>query len=517
MTAGTSRAAGWLLAGALLLASAGRADTVASPPPVTVPPPAVAPPAIPHKAAVASAHPLASAAGRDILERGGNAFDAAVAVSAVLAVVEGSSSGLGGGGFYLLRRANGSAVMIDARETAPRAATRDMYLDAGGQPIEGASTDGARAAAIPGEPAAFEHLARKYGRLPLKESLAPAIRVAREGFPLYARLQAGIRAKRALLLKSPAAARVYLTAGGEVPDLGAVIKQPDLADTLEVLAARGARGFYGGRVAQQLVDGVRAGGGIWTLEDLAGYRVVERRPLVGEYQGARILSAPPPSSGGVALIDALNILSGWDLAKFDSATRKHLIIESMRRAFRDRAVYLGDPDFVKVPVPLLTNPAYAAGQRASIRADKAMPSDLLPGVDAAPAGTNTTHFSILDAAGNGVAATISINLWLGSGYMVEKTGVMLNDTMDDFSIKPAEPNAFGLVGGSANAIAPGKRPLSSMTPTFVQTRSGLMIVGSPGGSTIISMVLLGDPELRRRHERRRHRQVSALPPAVSAR
>jgi gamma-glutamyltranspeptidase/glutathione hydrolase len=485
LTAGTPRTVACLVAGGLLVWGTCRADT-AAPPRVLIPRPA----AVPHKAAIASAHPLASAAGREILDQGGNAFDAAVAVSAALAVVEGSSSGLGGGGFYLLQRADGAAVMLDAREAAPRAATRDMYLDAGGQPIADASTEGARAAGIPGEPAAFEHLARRYGRLPLKTSLAPAIRLARAGFPLYARLQAGIRAKRSLLLKSPAAARVYLTATGEVPAIGDVIKQPDLADTLEVLAARGARGFYGGPIARRLVDGVRAAGGIWSLEDLAGYRVIERKPLVGEYRGARIISAPPPSSGGVALLDALNILSGWNLSALDSATRKHLIIESMRRAFRDRAVYLGDPDFVNIPVSLLTSAAYAAGQRASIRADKAMPSDLLPGVEAPPAGMNTTHFSILDADGNGVAATISVNLWLGSGYMVERTGVMLNDTMDDFSIKPDAPNAFGLVGGSANAIAPGKRPLSSMTPTFVQSRGGMLIVGSPGGSTIISMVLL---------------------------
>jgi gamma-glutamyltranspeptidase/glutathione hydrolase len=454
-------------------------------------PAAVLPPVlVPHKAAIASAHPLASAAGREILEQGGNAFDAAVAVSAALAVVEGSSSGLGGGGFYLLRHADGSSVMVDARETAPAAASRDMYLDAGGQPIANASTDGALAAAIPGEPAAFEHLARKYGKLPLKASLAPAIRLAREGFPMYARLQGGIRIKRSVLLRSPAAARVFLTADGAVPEIGTLIKQPDLADTLEVIAERGARGFYRGHIAQEMVDGVRAAGGIWTLDDLASYHVVERKPLVDEYRGARIVSAPPPSSGGVAIVDALNILSGYDLTQFDTATRKHLIIEAMRRAFRDRAVYLGDPDFVRVPVALLTNPAYAAGQRASIRSDKAMPSALLPGVDAAPTGMNTTHFSVLDVAGNAVAATISVNLWLGSGFMPEKTGVLLNDTMDDFSVKPDAPNAFGLVGGAANAIAPGKRPLSSMSPTFVLTPKGMMITGSPGGSTIISMVLL---------------------------
>ncbi len=246
-----------------------------------------------------------------------------------------------------------------------------------------------------------------------------------------------------------------------------------------------------GRVAADLVAGVRADGGIWTLQDLAAYRVVERKPLVGEYHGARIVSASPPSSGGIAVLDALNILSGFDLRQYDSATRKHLVIEAMRRAYRDRAIYLGDPDFVKMPLAQLASPDYAAGQRSSIRTDKAMPSDMLPGIESEPVGMQTTHFSVLDADGNRVAATISINLFFGTGYMPPKTGVLLNNTMDDFSTKPGRPNEFGLVGAAANAIAPNKRSLSSMAPTFVETPKGLMIVGSPGGSYIISMVLLG--------------------------
>ncbi len=445
-----------------------------------------------HRAAIASAHPLATAAGKAALDAGGNAFDAAVAISAALAVVEPSSSGLGGGGFYLLHReSDGLETMVDAREKAPAAATRDMYLGADGRPTPGASTLGALAAGIPGEPAAFEYLARRYGKLPLERSLAPAIKLARDGFPLYARLQAGISAKREALLRSPAAAKVFLTPDGEVPAIGAIIRQPDLAATLEAIARHGAAGFYHGPVAAALVEGARAGGGIWTAKDLADYRVLERAPLVGHYRGTRIVSAAPPSSGGVALLDTLNILSGYDLATLDGATRKHLVIEAMRRAFRDRAIYLGDPDFVKVPVRLLTDPVYAAGQRTSIRLDKAMPSDMLPGVESPPVGMDTTHFSVLDAQGNRVAATLSINLWMGSAYMAAGTGVLLNDTMDDFSIKEGTPNAFGLVGNDANAVAPGKRPLSSMTPTFVETPKGMMIIGSPGGSTIISMVILG--------------------------
>jgi gamma-glutamyltranspeptidase / glutathione hydrolase len=449
-------------------------------------------PAVAHNGAIASAYPLASQAGQEILAAGGNAFDAAVAVSAALAVVEPSSSGLGGGGFYLLhRQSDGYETMLDAREKAPGAASRDMYLDKAGNPIESASIAGALAAGIPGEPAAFEYLARKYGKLPLKRSLAPAIHLAREGFPLYERLQGAIRYKRQVLLRSPDAAKTYLAAGGGVPEVGTVIKQPDLANTLEALADQGAQGFYAGRVAADLVAGVRADGGIWTLEDLAAYRVVERKPLIGEYHGARIVSASPPSSGGIAILDALNILSGFDLHRYDSATRKHLVIEAMRRAYRDRAIYLGDPDFVTMPLPQLASKDYAAGQRSSIRTDKAMPSNMLPGIESEPGGMQTTHFSVLDADGNRVAATISINLYFGAGYIPPKTGVLLNNTMDDFSTKPGRPNEFGLVGAAANAIAPNKRSLSSMSPTFVETPKGLMIAGSPGGSYIISMVLLG--------------------------
>jgi gamma-glutamyltranspeptidase/glutathione hydrolase len=366
-----------------------------------------------------------------------------------------------------------------------------MYLDKSGNPVANASLDGPLSAGIPGEPAVFEYLARKFGKLPLKVSLQPAIRLARDGFPLYERLQGGIRFKRDGLRQSPDAAKVFLTATGDVPPLGALIKQPDLAKTLEAIADQGAKGFYSGRVAQDLVDGVRAGGGIWTLADLASYKVIERKPLVGVYRGARIVSASPPSSGGVAVVDALNILSGFDLHAVDSATRKHLIVEAMRRAYRDRALYLGDPDFVQIPLQQLINPDYAAGQRSSIRLDKAMPSDLLPGIEAEHVGPHTTHFSVLDAAGNRVAGTISINLFFGSGFMAPKTGVLLNDTMDDFSVKPGTPNAFGLVGNAANAIAPNKRSLSSMAPSFVETPKGVMIIGTPGGSYIISMVLLG--------------------------
>jgi gamma-glutamyltranspeptidase/glutathione hydrolase len=477
----------WSLLATLTLISAAPAARADAPRPA-----AAAHAAVAHKGAVASAYPLASKAGQEILAAGGNAFDAAVAVAAALAVVEPTSSGLGGGGFFLLhRQSDGFETMIDAREKAPGAASRDMYLDKEGNEIPNSSTSGPLSSAIPGEPAAFEFLARKYGKLPLKQSLQPAIRLAREGFPLYLRLQYGIKAKREILARSPDAAKAFLTADGNVPEIGAVIKQPELANTLEAIAALGARGFYEGRVAQNLVAGVRAGGGIWTLEDLKNYRIVERKPLVGEYHGARIVTASPPSSGGIAVLDSLNILAGFDFHDVDSATRKHLIIESMRRAYRDRAIYLGDPDFIKMPLQQLMSADYAAGQRSSIRADKAMPSDLLPGIESEPKGMNTTHFSVLDAAGNRAAVTVTVNLFFGNGYMPAGTGVLLNNEMDDFSTKPGRPNVFGLIGNTANSIAPNKRSLSSMSPTFVETSKGMMIIGSPGGSTIISQVLLG--------------------------
>jgi len=445
----------------------------------------------PGKAAIASAYPLASDAGKEILARGGNAFDAAVAVAAALAVVEPSSSGLGGGGFFLIRRASdGREIMIDLREMAPGAATRDMYLDKDGNPVPGLSRESALAAGIPGEPAGMAWLAKKYGKLPLSVSLAPAIRLAREGFPLYTRLRGGMQFKKNAFLKTPDATRIFLV-NGEVPELGHVIRQPELAATLELLAAKGADGFYKGDFARRLVDGVRSLGGNWTLEDLANYKVVEREPVVGHYRGARIVSGSPPTSGGVALIDALNILDGFDLSRVDKVTRTHLIVEAMRRVHRDRAVYLGDPDFVSVPVARLIDPNYAAGQRASIRLDRATPSAMLPGVDAPGPGPSTTHFSVLDARGNMVAATITLNFFFGSGLVVPGTGILLNNQMDDFSAKPGVPNGFQLIGADANAIAPKKRPLSSSTPTFVQGPQGLMILGSPGGSYIPGMVILG--------------------------
>ena len=440
--------------------------------------------------AIASAHPLATAAGVAVLQSGGNAFDAAVTVSAVLAVVEPYSSGIGGGGFWLLHReADGKQVMIDGRERAPLGASRNMYLDAHGEPVPGASINGALSAGIPGEPAALAHIAEHYGKLPLAVTLAPAIRIAREGFDVdeYYRRMAGFRVEQ--LRKSEAAAEQFLV-DEQVPPLGARIVQADLADTLQAMADQGAAGFYSGEVARKLVEGTRAAGGIWTLEDLAEYRVVEREPVVGNFMGYRVVSAAPPSSGGVILVEMLNMLEQLGIQNYQAAERVHLMIESMRRAYEDRALYLGDTDFVHVPLQQLTDPGYARHRIRDIDLNKATPSRPMEGVGGAE-GNDTTHFSILDAEGNRVAATLSVNYPFGSCFVPPGTGVLLNDEMDDFSIKPGTPNAYGLVGNEANAIAPGKRMLSSMSPTFIESDGKVAILGTPGGSRIISMVLIG--------------------------
>lgn len=446
----------------------------------------------PPQAAIASAYPLASEAGFEVLEQGGNAFDAAVAVSAALSVVEPRGSGMGGGGFYLLHRASdGKQIFIDAREVAPAAATRDMFLGPNGEPVPGRSSETALAAGIPGEPAAFAHLAKTYGRLPLEQSMRPAIRLAREGYPVYPRLADDITRKRKAFERSADARRIFL-ADGEPPREGQILKQRDLARSLELLAKKGSDEYYRGDLGRRMVAGVRALGGIWSTQDLANYKLIEREPLTGSYRGLRIVTAPPPSSGGIALLNVLNMLGGYDLDRLDSVTRQHLIVESLRRAHRDRAEYLGDPAFVKIPLERLLSGDYAAGQRASIRLDRATPSATLPGyIGDSSSGIATTHFSVLDRDGNRVAGTITLNAWFGTGLVVPGTGILLNNQMDDFAIKPGTPNLYQLVGAEANSVAPGKRPLSSMAPTFLESAQGVAILGSPGGAFIPTMVLLG--------------------------
>lgn len=444
------------------------------------------------QAAIASAHPLATEAGFEILEKGGNAFDAAIAVAATLGVVEPAGSGFGGGGLWLLHRAvDERDVMLDGREKAPLAAHRDLYVDkATGRVLPERSIDGPLAAAIPGMPAALVHLASHYGKLPLAVSLAPAIRHAEQGFAVGDRYLNALNLRTHAVSASPASRAIFYPKG-QLPERGEKLVQHDLARTLGRLAAKGGEGFYQGETAEKLVAGVRAGGGIWTQRDLAAYQVVERTPLRGFYRGIRLTTAAPPSAGGVGLIEMLNILSTYDLASLPVATRKHLMVEAMRRAYHDRADFLGDPDFVSIPLLRLLSPNYAAGLRTTLRLDRALPSALFSPANAQePDGANTSHYSILDRDGNRVAATLSINYGFGSGFVAPGTGVLLNDEMDDFATQPGTPNVYGLVGGEANAIAPGKRMLSSMTPTFVESADAIGIMGTPGGSRIISMVLL---------------------------
>jgi len=448
-------------------------------------------PVKPQAAGIASADPLATAAGYEILQKGGNAFDAAVAVSAALSVVEPASSGLGGGGFFLLHEAgSGRQVFVDARETAPGASSADMYLDETGKPVSGSTYTGPLAAGIPGLPAGLVHLVENYGELPLKDSLAPAIRLAKEGFRTTPRMLLGIKFRRSAFEQSPGFMSIFLP-DGDVPEPGTLIQQPDLAVTLERIAEQGFAGFYKGETADLLVAGVSSGGGIWTKDDLATYHVIEREPVVFNYRGMRVVSAPPPSSGGVVLATIFNVLAGYDLRLLDSGGSAHINIEAMRRAYRDRAEYLGDPDFVDMPLDRLLSKEYAAELHQSIALNAATASaDLRPAWGDGSEGDDTTHFSIIDKDGNRVAGTQSINTWYGAAFVPEGTGVILNNEMDDFSMKPGVPNSFGLIGAGANAIAPGKRMLSSMSPTFLESRKGVAVVGTPGGSRIISQVAL---------------------------
>jgi gamma-glutamyltranspeptidase/glutathione hydrolase len=445
----------------------------------------------PGHAAIASANFMATNAGFEVLAKGGNAFDAAVAVSSTLAVVEPQSSGIGGGFMALLYRASDAKdTFIDAREVAPGAVDSKVYLDAQGKPNRDTAENGPLAAGIPGEPAGLVYMAEHYGKLPLKVSLAPAIRIARDGFQPDERFLGAIEERKDVLARYPASAALLLP-GGAVPQKGWTFKQPNLANTLERLADKGVEGFYAGDTAKELVASAKAAGGNWTLQDLASYKVKERKPINLDYRGFKIVTAPPPSSGGVAIVEILNILAGYDLPGMDVVHRTHVTLEAMRRAFRDHNDYLGDPDFVKMPLDMLLSPFYADGLRATILPDKATPSSMLPMALAADPGMHTTHFSIIDADGNMVASTLTVNLEFGSAFVAGKTGVLLNNEMDDFALVPNEPNAFGLRGSVANAPKGGKRMLSSMSPSFVIGADRVAVIGSPGGSTIITQVLEG--------------------------
>lgn len=445
--------------------------------------------AVAAECGIASAHPLATRAGCGMLGAGGNAFDAAVAVASTLAVVEPFASGIGGGGFLLLHRASDKfETFVDARETAPAKASPAFYLDGEGKPKARLSLEGATAAAIPGTPAALDWVAANYGRLPLDRSLAPAIRIAEEGFPADARYVAATAQREAALQADPGSARAFLE-GGKAVTANHLVRQPQLAATLRRLAREGRKGFYEGEVARALVGAVQAAGGLWDLADLKNYKVIEREPMRFTYRNARITTAPLPSSGGLVLAQALFILEPLPLGSMSPVDRSHHVVEALRRGYQDRARYMGDPAFVKVPAKLASR-EYALKRGEGIRPDHATPSAELAALPANE-GEDTTHFSIVDADGNRVAATLSVNGTFGSAFVPADTGVLLNNHMDDFALAPGAANLYGLQGNEANAVAPGKRPLSSMTPTFVEDERGVLVLGTPGGSRIISMVLLG--------------------------
>ncbi len=437
---------------------------------------------------VVTSEPFASEAGLEILRRGGNAVDAAVAVGFALAVTYPFAGNIGGGGFMLIRMATGKSMVIDYREEAPGTASRNMYLDSHGNLIPQASIVGALSSGVPGTVAGLALAEREYGTLGLARVMAPAIRLARKGFPVSYWFSQSLRNHQDLLSRFPNSNRIFLR-NGRLYQPGEIFRQPELARTLAEIARHGPSAFYEGSIARDIVQTERRLGGIMTLTDLAHYRAKIRQPLVGHFRGYTLLSTPPPSSGGVALIEMLNILDPLNLDEPDSYDSMHLVVEAMRRAYADRAAYLGDADFVSIPVEGLVSESYAARLRNEILHSKP-DAPIAAGPAAEFESHQTTHFSVIDAEGNAVSNTYTLNNGYGSGVTVDRAGFLLNDEMDDFASKPGSPNMFGLIQGEANAIAPHKRPLSSMTPTIVlENNQPRLIVGSPGGGTIPNTVL----------------------------
>jgi gamma-glutamyltranspeptidase/glutathione hydrolase len=441
---------------------------------------------------VVSAQHEASDAGLAVLQAGGNAVDAAVAVGYALAVVDPCCGNIGGGGFMLIRRTDGHAIVLDFRETAPQAARRDLYLDPTGKPDRERSLYGYLAAGVPGTVMGLDSAVSEYGRLGRAKVMAPAIALARDGFVLTESDAAILAGKAPRLGADPEAAKVFLRPDGNTWQAGDRLVQTDLAHTLNLIAEQGPDAFYRGPIAAAVTAASSANGGIFTAADFAAYTVAERAPIGCDYRGYRIVSAPPPSSGGTILCEMLNIVAGWDMAALPSRSARavHLMAEAMRRAYRDRNSELGDPAFVTNPVEQLLSPAYAASLHTGIDSDRATPSASLPGAVAAREKPETTHYSVVDAEGNVVAVTYTLNGNFGAAVMPPGTGFLLNNEMDDFTSAPSTPNLFGLVQGEANAIQPGKRPLSSMTPTIVEKDGRpVLVLGSPGGPRITTAVL----------------------------
>ena len=446
---------------------------------------------------VASTNEVASGVGVDIMKRGGNAVDAAIAVAFALAVTHPAAGNLGGGGFMMIRLKDGRTTAIDYREMAPAAAHRDIYLDKNGNLIEGegGSLIGYRAAGVPGTVRGMELALKKYGsgKLTWAQLVEPARRLAANGFTVTYSLARSLHSSREYLSKYAETSHIYLRSNNFYKE-GEIFRQPELAATFARLQRSGPNEFYDGETARLIVADMKRNNGLMTMEDLRGYIAKERTPVRGSYRGHEIISMPPPSSGGAVLIQMLNILEGFDFQKLEanSSDRYHLMAESMRRAFADRAEYMGDSDFVKVPVAGLIDKSYAATLRATINTDRASTSDeVRAGRPAGYESDDTTHFTVVDADGNAVSNTYTLNNSYGSAAVVRGTGILLNDEMDDFAAKPGTPNLYGLIQGERNAVAPRKRPLSAMTPTIVLRKDGSLwfTVGSPGGPTIINTVL----------------------------
>ena len=442
---------------------------------------------------VASEQGLATQVGLDILKQGGNAIDAAVAVGFALAVVLPNAGNIGGGGFMVLHDdKTGKDVAIDFREIAPAKASRDMYLDNQGNVIDGKSLFTHDASGVPGTVAGMEYALKKWGTMPLSKVLEPAIKLADKGFIVSDVLAQTLKEEKSTLGKWSASKAIFFK-NGEPLKSGDLLVQKDLAKSLRLIAKQGAKAFYQGEIATKIAKEMQSQGGTMTLEDLKAYKVVERQPIIGDYRGYKVVTMPPPSSGGVHLIEILNMLEHYPIKEdgVNSAKNIHHMAESMKLAYADRSEYLGDPDFVKIPVTGLTSKAYANELVKTIDDNKArLSSTIKPGKPQPYESDQTTHFSVMDKAGNAVAVTYTLNLNFGSGIVAEGTGILLNNEMDDFSVKPGVPNAFGLVGGAANAIEAKKRPLSSMTPTIVmKNNKPWLVTGSPGGARIITTVL----------------------------
>jgi gamma-glutamyltranspeptidase / glutathione hydrolase len=436
---------------------------------------------------------LAARVGVDILRKGGNAVDAAVAVGFAMAVTYPRAGNIGGGGFMVIHRAGGDDTAIDYRETAPAAINAKSFLDAEGNADPQKSRDSALAVGVPGTVAGLALAEKKYGsgKFSLADLIAPAIAFARDGIAVADDTADSLPVDRARLARWPSSAQIFLKPDGSALAAGDGLVQPDLANTLDAIAKNGPRAFYEGPIAEKIAAAVQAAGGVMTADDLKNFRAIEREPVHGTYRGYEIVSMPPPSSGGVALIEMLNILEGYDLTHDDDAQRLFLMVEAMKRAYADRAWFLGDPDRVQVPVAHLISKSYASEWRASIDPARATPAnDIRAGAVIQREGRNTTHFSVIDRFGNAVSNTYTINFSYGVGLVAAGTGILLNNELDDFAAKADAPNAYGLLGDKANVPAPGKRPLSSMTPTIVlKDGKPFLITGSPGGSFIINIVL----------------------------